>query len=58
MKKNMVILFFIVALAAAGYYAYEQGYFNAEIAKIEKNLNDICDPSQEDCSAFEEDLEA
>jgi uncharacterized ion transporter superfamily protein YfcC len=56
MNKNMVILFFVVMLAAAGYYCYEQGYFNAEIVQVEKALNDICDPTQQDCSAIEEDL--
>ena len=50
-------LFFMVALAAAGFYAYQQGLFNKEIAQVEKNLNAICDPSKEDCTAFEEDLE-
>lgn len=57
MNKNMVILFFVVVLAAAGFYAYQQGLFNAQIAKVENNMNKICDPSKEDCSAFEEDLE-
>ena len=57
MNKNMVMLFLLVALAAVGSYCYQQGYFNAEIAQVEKRLNEICDPSKEDCSAFEEDLE-
>ena len=57
MNKNMVILFFVVLLAAAGYYCYEQGYFNSEIAQVEKALTDICDSSKEDCSDFDEDLE-
>ncbi|MDP3787951.1 MAG: hypothetical protein Q8Q60_01370 [Candidatus Chromulinivorax sp.] len=56
MNKNMVIVFFLVVLAAAGYYCYEQGYFNSEIAQVEQALVDICDPAQEDCSAIEEDL--
>ena len=47
----------MVVIAAAGFYAYQQGCFNAQIAQVEKNLNEICDPSKEDCSAFEEDLE-
>ena len=47
----------MVVAAAAGFYAYQQGLFNKEVAQIELNMNAICDPSQEDCSAFEEDLE-
>jgi hypothetical protein len=57
MNKNMVLFFLVVALAG-GFFAYQQGMFNKEIAMVEKNLNDICDPSKEDCTAFEEDLEA
>lgn len=56
MNKNMVILFFVVMLAAAGFYCYQQGYFNAEVAQVEQALTDICDPAQQDCSAVEEDL--
>ncbi len=56
MNKNMVILFFVVALGAAGYYGYQQGYFNSEIAQMEKNLNAMCDPTKEDCTDFENDL--
>ncbi len=56
MNKN-IVLFFMVALAAAGFFAYQRGLFNKEIAQVEKNLNAICDPSKEDCTAFEEDLE-
>ena len=56
MNKNMIILFFLVLIAAVGYYCYDQGYFNAEIAQVEQALNEICDESKEDCSAFEEDL--
>lgn len=56
MNKNMVILFFVVMLAAAGYYCYEQGYFNGEIAQVEAVLTEICDPSKEDCTPVEEDL--
>lgn len=52
----MIILFFLVLIAAVGYYCYDQGYFNAEIAQVEQALNEICDESKEDCSAFEEDL--
>ena len=58
MNKNMVILFFLVVLAAAGYYCYEQGYFNSGIAQVETTLNEICDSSKEDCSGIDEDLEA
>ena len=58
MNKNMVIMFFLVVLAAAGYYCYEQGFFNREIAQVEKSLNQICDPAKEDCSGLDEDLEA
>lgn len=57
MNKNMVLFFLVVALAG-GFFAYQQGMFNKEIAMVEKNLNEICDPSKEDCTAFEEDLEA
>jgi hypothetical protein len=57
MNKNMIILFFMVVLGAAGYYCYQQGFFNSEIAQVEKALNDICDPSKEDCSGLDEDLE-
>jgi hypothetical protein len=53
----MIIMFFLVVAAAAGYYCYEQGFFNSEIEQVEKALNDICDPSKEDCSDIEEDLE-
>ena len=53
----MVVLFFVVLLAVAGYYCYEQGYFNSEIAQVEKALINVCDSSKEDCSAFDEDLE-
>ncbi len=56
MNKNMVIVFFLVVLAAAGYYCYEQGYFNAEVVQVENALVAICDPAQEDCSDIEEDL--
>jgi hypothetical protein len=52
------MMFFVVVLAAGCFYAYQQGFFNAEIEKVEQNVNAICDPSQEDCSDFEEDLEA
>ncbi|MBP6869312.1 hypothetical protein KBC04_00290 [Candidatus Babeliales bacterium] len=58
MNKNMIILFFLMVAVAAGYYAYQQGYFNAEIERVEKGLHEICDSTKEDCSAFEEDLEA
>lgn len=58
MNKNMVIFFFLVVLAAAGYYCYEQGCFNKGIARVEDALNDICDPAKEDCSGIDEDLEA
>ena len=58
MNKNIIMMFFVVVLAAGCFYAYQQGLFNAEIEKIEQNLNAICDPTQEDCSDFEEDLEA
>ena len=57
MNKNLVMLFFVIIFAAAGFFAYQQGYFNAQIAEVEKRLNDICDPSKEDCSVVEEDLE-
>lgn len=58
MNRNMVKLFFVVLLVAAGVFCYRQGYFNSEIAQVEERLNEICDPSKEDCSDFEEDLEA
>lgn len=57
MNRNLVILFFLVVFAAAGYYCYEQGCFDAGIAHVEKALNTICDPETEDCSALDEDLE-
>ena len=58
MNKNMIVLFFMMLIAAGGYYAYQQGFFNAEIDRVEKALHEVCDPTKEDCSAFEEDLEA
>ena len=57
MNKNMVTLFFLVMLAAAGYYCYDQGCFTKEVAQAEKTLIEICDPAHDDCSAIEQDLE-
>ena len=54
----MITLFFLVMLAAAGYYCYDQGFFNKEVAQVEAVLVEICDPAKEDCSGLEEDLEA
>lgn len=56
MNKNMIIIFFLMVIAAAGYYAYEQGLFDASIDKIEDVMHQVCDPTKEDCTAFEEDL--
>ncbi len=58
MNKNMITLFFLVMLAAAGYYCYDQGFFNKEVAQVEAALVEICDPAKEDCPELEEDLEA
>ncbi len=58
MNKNMITLFFLVMLVAAGYYCYDQGFFNKEVVQAEKILVEICDPAHDDCSAIEEDLEA
>ncbi len=57
MNKNMITLFFLGMLVAAGYYCYDQGYFDQRIAQVEKTLVEICDPAHSDCSAVEEDLE-
>lgn len=56
MNKNMVIVFFLMLIAAAGYYAYQQGCFDKGIDRVENALNEICDPSKEDCSEFQDDL--
>ena len=56
MNRNIIILFFLIIIAAAGYYAYQQGYFDQSIDKVENVLHEICDPSKEDCTAFEETL--
>jgi len=57
MNKNLIMIFFMVVISAAIFYAYRQGLFDKEIATVEQRLTDICDPSKEDCSDFEEDLE-
>lgn len=57
MNKNMIRLFFLVMLGAAGYYCYDQGFFSKEAAQVETVLVEICDPAKEDCSGLEEDLE-
>lgn len=56
MNKNMIIIFFLMVIAAAAYYAYEQGIFDENIDKVENVMHQICDPLQEDCTAFQEDL--
>lgn len=57
MNKGMVKLFFVVVLAAAAYYCYEQGFFNKGIARAEKVLTEICDPAKEECSELDDALE-
>ena len=52
----MMLLLAIVA-AGAIYYFHQQGYFSQVENKVEQRLNEICDPTQRDCSDLEEDLE-
>lgn len=57
MNKHIIIIFFLAVALAAGYYAYQQGFFDKGIDRIENVLHEYCDPAQEDCSAFQDDAQ-
>ena len=57
MNNDLMKLIILLAFVGGGYYLYQQGFMKKEQVVIAETLNAICDPSKEDCSALEDDLE-
>jgi len=57
-SKKIIALFLLALIALAGYHAYNKVFFNSVVAtEGQENITEICDPSVEDCSGLEDNLD-